>query len=75
MVNLLDRLLVFSYPPRNGLSRLIIRGQNLVFRILGREYRALVHPPSKMLAAVEKQGFRQTLAHPALIWQVAGLER
>jgi 2-polyprenyl-3-methyl-5-hydroxy-6-metoxy-1,4-benzoquinol methylase len=70
-----QRLLVFSYPPRNGLSRLFVRGQNLVFRILGREFRAFVHPPSKMLAAIEKQGFRQTLAHPALIWQVAGLER
>jgi Methyltransferase domain len=69
------RVLVFSYPPRNGLSRLFVRGQNLVFRMLGREFRAFVHPPSKMLAEIEKQGFRQTLAHPALIWQVAGLER
>jgi magnesium-protoporphyrin O-methyltransferase len=70
-----QRLLVFSYPPRNGLSRLFVRGQNLAFRLLRREFRAFVHPPSKMLAAVEKEGFRQTLAHPALIWQVAGLER
>jgi magnesium-protoporphyrin O-methyltransferase len=70
-----QRLLVFSYPPRNSFSRLFVHGQNLVFRVLGREFRAFVHPPAKMLAAVEKQGFRQTLAHRALIWQVAGLER
>jgi Methyltransferase domain len=70
-----NRLFVFSYPPRNSLSRLFVGGQNLVFRMLGREFRSFVHPPSKMLAAVETKGFRQTLTHPALIWQVAGLER
>ena len=69
------RLLVFSYPPRNILSRLFVGAENLVFRVLGREFRSFVHPPSKMLTVVEQGGFRQTLAHRGLVWQVGGLER
>lgn len=69
------RLLVFSYPPRNGISRLLIGAQNLIFRLLRKEFRTFVHPPSAMLAVLGEQGFRRTFAHPGLVWQVAGLER
>jgi len=68
-------LLVFSYPPRNGLSRLFVGAQNLVFSLLGREFRTFVHPPRGMLAVVEQRGLSQTLSHHGLVWQVAGLER
>ena len=68
-------LLVFSYPPRNVVSRLLVAGQNLVFRLLGKEFRTFVHPPSEMLATLRERGFRRTFAHHALVWQVAGLER
>lgn len=69
------RLLVFSYPPRNGISRLLIGAQNLIFRLLRKEFRTFVHPPSAMLAVLGGQGFRRTFAHHGLVWQVAGLER
>src|SRR5215218_3448563 len=69
------RLLVFSYPPRNGLSCLFVGAQNLVFSLLGREFRTFVHPPQGMVAVVEQRGLSQTLAHHGLVWQVAGLER
>jgi len=69
------RLLVFSYPPRNGLSCLFVGAQNLVFSLLGREFRTFVHPPRGMVAVVEQRGLSQTLAHHGLVWQVAGLER
>ena len=69
------RALVFSYPRRNLVSRLFVRAENLVFRLLRREFRAFVHPPSEMLAALGERGFRRTFAQPALVWQVAGLER
>jgi len=69
------RLIVFSYPPRNILSRLFVGAANLVFRMLGREFRSFVHQPPKMLEVVEQGGFRQTLAHRGVVWQVAGLER
>ena len=69
------RLIVFSYPPRNPVSRLFIGAQNLIFRLLRKEFRAFAHPPSEMLAILEARGFRQTFAHHAPVWQVAGLER
>jgi magnesium-protoporphyrin O-methyltransferase len=69
------RLLVFSYPPRNGLSRLIVAAQNLGFRILGSEFRTFAHPPAAMLAVLEAHGLRPGFAHHGLVWQVAGLER
>lgn len=69
------RCLVFSYPPRNGISRLIIGAQNLIFRLLRKEFRTFVHPPSAMLAVLGERGFRRTFAHHGLVWQVAGLER
>jgi 16S rRNA G966 N2-methylase RsmD len=69
------RLLVFSYPPRNAVSRLFIAGQNLLFRMLRWEFRTFAHPPSRMLGVLEKGGLRRAFAHHPLIWQIAGLER
>jgi 2-polyprenyl-3-methyl-5-hydroxy-6-metoxy-1,4-benzoquinol methylase len=69
------RLLVFSYPPRNAVSRLFIATQNFVFRLLGREFRTFAHPPTAMLGLLGERGLRRTFAHHALVWQVAGLER
>src|SRR5439155_24367483 len=69
------RLLVFSYPPRNKLSRLFVGAENLVFRLLRREYRSFAHPPSAMLGLLGERGLRRTFDHRTLVWQVAGLER
>ena len=69
------RLLVFSHPPRNLISRSIVVAQNLGFRLLRREFRTFAHPPPAMLAVLERHGLRPTFAHRGLPWQVAGLER
>ena len=69
------RLLVFSYPPRNAVSRLVIRAQHFVFWLLRWEFRTFAHPPEQMLAVVEQHGLRRTYAHHPLVWQIAGLER
>ena len=69
------RLVVFSYPPRNVLSRLFVASAELVFRLLRREYRSFVHPPRAMLAVLGERGLRRTFAEHTLVWQVAGLER
>jgi len=68
-------LLVFSYPPRNAVSRPLIAAQNLVFRLLRKEFRTFAHPPSAMLGVLGERGLRRTFEHHALVWQVAGLER
>jgi hypothetical protein len=69
------RFLVFSYPPRNAVSRLFVTVENLVFKLLRKEYRSFTHPPAAMLAVLAERGLRRTFAHHTLVWQVAGLER
>jgi hypothetical protein len=69
------RFLVFSYPPRNALSRLFVTVENFVFRLLRKEYRSFTHPPAAMLGVLAERGLRRTFEHHTLVWQVAGLER
>ena len=66
---------VFSYPPRNLLSRSWLAGANLVLKLMRREYRTFAHPPRAMLEVLERCGLRKTYAGRSLVWQVAGLER
>ena len=69
------RLLVFSHPPRNPISRAIIAAQNLGFRLMRREFRTFAHPPPAMLAVLERHGLQRTFTHRRIPWQVAGLQR
>jgi 2-polyprenyl-3-methyl-5-hydroxy-6-metoxy-1,4-benzoquinol methylase len=69
------RLLVFSYPPRNGVSRLLIAAQNLFFRLRRMEFRTFAHPPPQMFAVLEERGLRPAYAEHPLVWQIAGFER
>jgi 16S rRNA G966 N2-methylase RsmD len=69
------RLLVFSYPPRNAVSRLLIGAVNLAFRLRRREFRTFAHPPAAMLGLLDERGLRRTFTDHTLVWQVAGLER
>jgi Methyltransferase domain len=69
------RLLVFSYPPRNVLSRLLLGSQNLLFRLRRKEFRTFAHPPARMLAVLEQRGLVHTYAHRPVMWQIAGFER
>ena len=66
---------VFSYPPRNLMSRTWVAGANLVLRIMRREYRTFAHPPRAMLSVLEQRGLHETFERHSLVWQVAGLER
>ncbi|MEY2516430.1 MAG: hypothetical protein QOJ89_3788 [bacterium] len=69
------RLLVFSHPPRNAASRLVIAAQNLVLRMRGSEFRTFAHPPQAMLAVLEDHGLRRAFAGGGRVWRVAGLRR
>ena len=69
------RVLVFSYPPRNLLSRLLLGAQNLMFRLRRKEFRTFAHPPARMLGVVEKRGLRLAYTHRPVVWQIAGFER
>ena len=69
------RLLVFSHPPRNVISRAILAAQNLGFRVTRRQFRTFAHPPPAMLTVLEHHGLHRTFTHHGIPWQVAGLER
>ena len=69
------RALVFSYPPRNPLSRAFYGVFNLVMRLTQSSFRGFAHPPGAMLAVLEDHGLRPTYQRRSRIWQVAGLER
>ena len=69
------RLLVFSYPPRNVLSRLLLGSQNLLFRLRRKEFRTFAHPPARMLALLEDRGLVRTYDHRPVVWQITGFER
>jgi 2-polyprenyl-3-methyl-5-hydroxy-6-metoxy-1,4-benzoquinol methylase len=69
------RALVFSYPPRNALSRAFYGVFNLVMRLTRSGFRGFAHPSGAMLAVLEDHGLRRTFERRSLIWQVAGLER
>lgn len=67
--------LVFSYPPRNLVSRTVVATQNLLLRLSGREFRTFAHPPGAMLAVLAEHGLRPAAAHPGTVWQVAAVTR
>ena len=69
------RALVFSYPPRNLLSRAFYRGFNLVMRLTRSSFRGFAHPPDAMLGVLQDHGLRRTFQRRSRIWQVAGLVR
>jgi 2-polyprenyl-3-methyl-5-hydroxy-6-metoxy-1,4-benzoquinol methylase len=69
------RALVFSYPPRNPLSRAFYGLFNLVMRLTRSGFRGFAHPPGAMVAVLEDRGLRRTYQGQSRIWQVAGLER
>ena len=70
------RMLVFSHPPRNPLSRAVLGLQNAWFRLSGNSFRTFAHSPHAMLDVVSgpRPGPGRT-ATPAGLWQIAGLER
>ena len=69
------RLLVFSHPPRNPLSRAIAAISNLSFRVRGSEFRAFTHPPEAMVGVLESRGLRPAFTYDGPVWHVVGLER
>jgi 2-polyprenyl-3-methyl-5-hydroxy-6-metoxy-1,4-benzoquinol methylase len=69
------RALVFSYPPRNPLSRAFYGVFNLVMRLTRSSFRGFAHSEGAMLGVLEEQGLRRTFERRSGIWQVAGLDR
>jgi hypothetical protein len=69
------RVLVLSYPRDAFWTRWPLAAQNLVFRLLGRAFRAFVHDPDAILAAAGEAGLRVAHRRRGVIWEVAALRR
>ena len=69
------RLLVFSHPPHNGVTRLALRWDNALRRLKRNDFRAFVHTPRAMVDVLTAQGLTPRYRHHSLIWDVVGLER
>lgn len=67
------RLLVFSHPPRNPLSRFMSGTENSVMRLRRSSFRSYIHPPEDMVRVLEASGLRPAYHHPGRLWQVTGL--
>jgi 16S rRNA G966 N2-methylase RsmD len=67
--------LVFSHPPRTAASRAFVATQNLLFRMVGRDFRTFAHPPAAMLAVLAEHGLQPRAVHRGRVWQVAAVRR
>jgi 2-polyprenyl-3-methyl-5-hydroxy-6-metoxy-1,4-benzoquinol methylase len=69
------RLVVFSHPRRNAVSRLVVAAENLALRLGRREFRVFLHPPPAMLAVLAEHGLEPAFAHRGLAWEAHGVGR
>jgi hypothetical protein len=67
------RLLVFSHPPRNVVSRALFAGENLLFRLRRTPFRTFVHDPDQLVASAQRGRLRPAYRHRGFAWQVVGL--
>jgi hypothetical protein len=69
------RTLVFTYPPRNVVSRAAFGAMNLVMRLRGKEFRAFAHPPDALIATVRRHSFEPFAFRRRGIWRGAAFAR
>jgi 2-polyprenyl-3-methyl-5-hydroxy-6-metoxy-1,4-benzoquinol methylase len=68
-----NRLLVYSHPPRNPVSRFVFAGENLLFRLRRMTFRTFVHDPAAMAEAAQAGGLEVRYRHRRGVWHVVGL--
>jgi magnesium-protoporphyrin O-methyltransferase len=69
------RLLVYSHPAANVVTRAMFGAENLYRRVTRNDFRAFVHPPEAMVRAAESEGLGVVCRHRAWDWDVVGLVR
>jgi len=67
------RLLVYSHPPLNPLSRALFAAENLAFRVRRTTFRTYLHDPDAMLTAAQQGPLRPAYRHRGTTWHVVGL--
>lgn len=69
------RMLVFSHPPENVITRGVIGAENLARRIRRQSFRAFVHPADAMVSVLAGTGLTVRYGHRGRVWCVVGFER
>jgi magnesium-protoporphyrin O-methyltransferase len=69
------RLMVFSHPPRNLLTRSMLWFDNTMRRLKGDTFRTFAHEPAAMIGVTHRSGLRDTYSWRGIGWCVVGLER
>lgn len=67
--------LVFTYPPRNVVSRAVLTLGNLWMRLRGSDFRAFTHDPEAMVGVVRSAGFEVYSRRRGGIWRGVALAR
>jgi 2-polyprenyl-3-methyl-5-hydroxy-6-metoxy-1,4-benzoquinol methylase len=68
-------MVAFSYPQSRWLVRAFVATVNVARRLMGRAFRAYVHPPAAMAAVLEQSGFRRGWMGGTWVWAVELFER
>jgi magnesium-protoporphyrin O-methyltransferase len=66
---------VFTYPPRNVVSRALLGLVNLWLRMRGSEFRTFAHPPERMADILSRAGFEPYARRRGGIWRGLALAR
>lgn len=66
---------VFTYPPRNVVSRALVGLVNLWLRLRGSDFRTFAHPPDRMVDVVRGAGFEPYARRRGGIWRGIALAR
>jgi len=66
---------VFTYPPRNVVSRTLLGLVNVWLRMRGMDFRTFAHPPELMVDVVRRAGFEPYARRRGGIWRGIALAR
>src|SRR5215204_145159 len=69
------RLMVFSHPPRNVVTRSLLWFDNSLRKLKGDTFRTFAHEPAAMVGVVSRSGLHKTYRWRGFAWCVVGLER
>ena len=70
-----NRILIFSHPPRNWVSRTLFACENESRRRKGMTFRVFAHPPEAMEQVALRQGLVATYRHRGFPWRIVALSR
>jgi magnesium-protoporphyrin O-methyltransferase len=69
------RMLVLSFPRDRFLMRVFMRVANTVFGLMGRSFRAFVHPRASLYGAAQAEGMQLVGTGRGVVWEFLALRR